>query len=135
MVSRAMWPLMMATIFGPRPVPTKFEGFPKEMALRPSQIRASAAESALLIPDAFYFRDQYADLKMPVVIVAGDEDKVVDIDAQSTRLHRDVSQSKFLRVRGAGHMVHQTAPSIVMSAIDEAANDRQISHDRVAVAR
>jgi hypothetical protein len=27
-------------------------GFPKEMALRPSQIRASAAESALMIPDA-----------------------------------------------------------------------------------
>jgi pimeloyl-ACP methyl ester carboxylesterase len=134
-VDRVMWPLMMAKMFGPRAVPTKFEGFPKEMALRPSQIRASAAESALMIPDAFYFRDQYADLKMPIVIVAGDEDRVVDIDAQSMRLHRDVSQSKFLRVRGAGHMVHQTAPSIVMSAIDEAAKDKQIIDERGAVAR
>jgi pimeloyl-ACP methyl ester carboxylesterase len=134
-VGRVMWPLMMAKIFGPRAVPTKFEAFPKEMALRPSQIRASAAESALMIPDAFYFRDEYTDLKMPVVIVAGDEDKVVDIDAQSTRLHREVSQSKFLRVRGAGHMVHQTAPSIVMSAIDEAAKDKQIIDERGAVAK
>jgi pimeloyl-ACP methyl ester carboxylesterase len=76
-----------------------------------------------MIPDAFYFRHQYAGLKMPVVVVAGGEDIVVGVDAQSTRLHRDVSQSKFHRVRGAGHMVHQTAPSIVMSAIDEAAKD------------
>jgi pimeloyl-ACP methyl ester carboxylesterase len=134
-VSRVMWPFMMAKIFGPRPVPTKFEGFPKEMALRPSQIRASAAESALMIPDAFYFRNEYADLKMPVVIVAGDEDKVIDIDAQSTRLHHAVLQSSFHRVAGTGHMVHQTATGVVMSAIDEAAGDRRITDERVGVAR
>ena len=52
LISRAMWPMMMTKIFGPRSVPQKFEAFPKEMALRPSQIRASAAESALMIPDA-----------------------------------------------------------------------------------
>ena len=123
-VSRLMWPLLMAKIFGPRSVPKKFEGFPKEMALRPSQIRASAAESALMIPDAFHFRDQYSNLKMPVVIVAGDEDRLVDIDAQSTRLHRDVPQSRFHRVPGTGHMIHQTATSVVMSAINEVAENR-----------
>jgi pimeloyl-ACP methyl ester carboxylesterase len=36
-------------------------------------------------------------------------------------LHRDVPQSRFHRVPGAGHMVHQTAPRVVMSAIDEVA--------------
>ena len=98
LISRAIWPLMMAKIFGPRSVPKKFEAFPKEMALRPSQIRASAAESALMIPDAFHFRDQYADLKMPVVIIAGEQDRLVDIDTQSARLHSDISQSRFHRV-------------------------------------
>ena len=39
-----VWPLLMAKIFGPQSVPSKFAGFPKEMAVRPSQIRASAAE-------------------------------------------------------------------------------------------
>ena len=122
-VSRIMWPLLMAKIFGPRSVP-KFGGFPKEMALRPSQIRASAAESALMIPNAFHFRDEYANLKMPMVIVAGEEDRLVDIDAQSTRLHRDVPQSRFHRVPGTGHMIHQTATGVVMSAINEVAEDR-----------
>jgi pimeloyl-ACP methyl ester carboxylesterase len=114
----------MAKIFGPRSVPSKFDGFPKEMALRPSQIHASAAESALMIPDAFHFSDDYATLKMPVVIVAGDKDRLVDIDAQSSRLHSDVPQSKFHRVPETGHMVHQTATGVVMSAINEVAGDR-----------
>jgi pimeloyl-ACP methyl ester carboxylesterase len=124
LVSRVMWPLLMAKIFGPRSVPKKFAGFPKEMAIRPSQIRASAAESALMIPDAFRFRGEYANLKMPVVIVAGDEDRLVDIDAQSKRLHRDIAQSRFHRVPSTGHMVHQTATGIVMSAINEVGVNR-----------
>ena len=124
LVSRLMWPLMMAKIFGPRTVPKKFEGFPKEMAVRPSQIYALAAELALMIPDAFHFIGEYANLKMPVVIIAGDEDRLVDTDAQSARLHSDVFQSKFHRVPGNGHMVHQTATHDVMAAINEVAEDR-----------
>jgi pimeloyl-ACP methyl ester carboxylesterase len=121
LISRVIWPLMMAKIFGPRSVPKKFEAFPKEMALRPSQIRASAAESALMIPDAFHFRNQYEDLKMPVVIIAGEQDRLIDIDTQSARLHSDISQSRFHRVAGNGHMIQQTATDQVMSAINEAA--------------
>jgi len=119
--SRLLWPLVMRKIFGPAPVPKKFDRFPKEMAVRPSQLRASAAESFLMIPDAFAFRGRYADLRMPVVIIAGEQDRLVDIERQSGRLHRQIKQSVFHRVRGAGHMVHQTATRDVMSAIDEAA--------------
>ena len=74
-----------------------------------------------MIPDAFHYRDEYANLKMPLVIVAGDEDRLIDIDAQSARLHSDVPQSSFHRVPGAGHMIHQTATHVVMAAIDEVA--------------
>jgi pimeloyl-ACP methyl ester carboxylesterase len=139
-VSRLMWPLLIAKIFGPEPAPKKFEGFPKGMAFRPSQIRASAAESALMVPDAFYFRNDYANLKMPVVIVAGEQDRLIDIDSQSARLHCDVAQSRFHRVPGTGHMIHQTATHVVMSAIDEVANaspstdDGSTSHNMRSVA-
>ena len=121
-ISRMMWPLMIAEIFSPLPVPSKFERFPKEMALRPSQIRASAAESALMIPDAFHFRNRYRNLRMPVVIIAGEEDKLIDIDKQSARLHSEIAQSTFHRVPVAGHMIHQTATGQVMSAINEVAS-------------
>jgi pimeloyl-ACP methyl ester carboxylesterase len=104
-------------------VPKKFDGFPKEMAVRPSQIRASAAESALMVPGAFKFRDQYKNLEMPVSIIAGEEDRLIDIDEQSSRLHSDVVQSTFHRVPGTGHMVHQTATAAVMAAINEVTRD------------
>lgn len=122
LVSRATWPLTMGQMFGPQSVPAKFGAFPKEMALRPSQIRASAAESALMIPEAFKARNQYADLKMPVVIIAGEQDRVIDIDTQSARLHTDIPQSRFHRVPGNGHMIQQTATDQVMSAIREVAS-------------
>ena len=119
LLGRLVWPFIMRKIFGPAEVPAKFQGFPKEMALRPSQIRASAAETALMVPSTLGLRGRYASLKMPIVIIAGEQDRLVDIEAQSARLHREVPQSKFRRVWNAGHMVHQTATTVVMKAIDE----------------
>jgi pimeloyl-ACP methyl ester carboxylesterase len=121
LINRATWPMAMAKLFGPKSVPEKFEAFPKEMALRPSQIRAAAAESTMMIPDAFRTRYQYANLKMPVVIIAGDKDGLIDTDTQSARLHSDISQSRFHRLPGNGHMIQQTATDRLMSAINEVA--------------
>jgi pimeloyl-ACP methyl ester carboxylesterase len=93
---------------------------------RPSLIRASAAESALLIPDAFALQGQYINLKMPVSIVAGEKDRLIDIDEQSGRLHAQLAQSTFRRLPGTGHMVHQMATGEVMSAISEVAKDTSL---------
>jgi pimeloyl-ACP methyl ester carboxylesterase len=118
-VSRLIWPLLTRKIFAPAPVPPKFRHFPKEMAVRPSQIRAAAAEAALMIPDAIVFREQYTDLKVPTVIIAGEGDRVINFEKQSARLHQELSNSTLYRVSGGGHMVHQTASIDVMSAINE----------------
>lgn len=122
LVERLAWPMMMAKMFGPRRVPAKFNGFPKEMALRPSQLRAAAAEATLMVPDALRERGYYGDLKMPLAIIAGAQDKLVDTEAQSTRLHSDIPHSSFHRIAGDGHMVHQTATEEVMSALREVTN-------------
>jgi pimeloyl-ACP methyl ester carboxylesterase len=121
LLSRLMWPAMLRKLFGPRSVPEKFAGFPKEMAIRPSQIRASAAETALMIPAAYAAAKSYDELAMPVIIIAGENDRLIDIDEQSGRLHDEVRQSKMHRIAGAGHMVQQSATGAVMAAIDEAA--------------
>lgn len=116
-LGRLLWPLLLRKIFGPSPVPKKFAGFPEEMAMRPSQIRAAAAETALMIPAAYGFREAYRHLKMPVAIVAGGEDRVSEAQ-QSAELHRDITQSTLRCIPNTGHMVHQTATAEVMSAID-----------------
>jgi pimeloyl-ACP methyl ester carboxylesterase len=137
-IARLMRPLFMRQIFAPAPVPRKFDRFPKEMALRPCQIRASAAECAFMVPDALALQKDYAHLKMPVVIVAGEADRLIDINKQSARLHGDIIQSILHHIPGVGHMVHQTATIAVMAAIDEAAGaggrPQQASAARATVA-
>jgi pimeloyl-ACP methyl ester carboxylesterase len=85
--------------------------------MRPSQVRASAAESALMIPSARKLQKQYRSLQIPVAIVVGAEDRVTDTE-QSVRLHRDVPHSSFRCVPNTGHMIHQTAIEEIMTAID-----------------
>ena len=120
-LTRLMWPRLLRKIFCPQPVPEKFSGFPKAMAVRPSQIRASAAKSALMVPSAFAARGSYPCLRMPVSIVVGAEDRLVDPEAQSARLRRDIARSSLHVVAGAGHMLHQTATAALMSVIEEVA--------------
>lgn len=110
-------------------------GFPKEMALRPSQLRASAAELALLIPAAFALHKDYAVLTMPVAIIAGEDDKLVDTEKQSARLHREIRHSTLRRIAGVWHMVHQSATEAVMAVIDEVqdANLRKVPSGPLAL--
>jgi pimeloyl-ACP methyl ester carboxylesterase len=86
--------------------------------VRPSQIRASAAESALMIPSALTLFKEYRKLQMPVAIVAGAEDRLIESE-QAARLKGDIPHSTLRCVPGTGHMVHQTATAEIMSAIDE----------------
>lgn len=72
-----------------------------------------------MIPAALEFKDRYSELKMPVSIVAGENDRLIDMDKQSRRLHAEVAHSRFHSIPDNGHMVHQTATKSVMSAINE----------------
>jgi putative transposase len=54
-----------------------------------------------------------------VVIIAGEQEKLIDIDAQSARLHSDIPHSSFHGLPGNGHMIQQTATEEVMSALRE----------------
>ena len=119
-LSRLMWSEFLAKIFGPEEVPAKFNVFPKEMTFRPSQIRASAADAALMIPDAIESSPHYGSIATQTVIIAGSDDRIVDAENQSVRLHKVLPNSILRRLPGAGHMIHQTATQAVMAAIDEA---------------
>lgn len=120
LIGRLVWPAMMRRIFGPAEVPQRFERYPVWMSLRPSQLRASAAESALMIPEAFKLRHRYQELDMPVIIMSGEDDRHVNAQDNSVRLHQDISQSELRLTPGAGHMLHHLVPQQVMTAIDAA---------------
>jgi hypothetical protein len=107
-LGRLMAPMVYRKLFAPAPVSTRFENkFPLELAVRPSQIRASAAETALMIPGAASLADHYPELSIPIAIMAGRGDKIVSSDRQSGRLSAALRQDH--APRRAGYRSH--APS------------------------
>lgn len=51
-------------------------------------------------------------------VLWGADDRVIDTEEQSARLHRELPKSEFSCLAGEGHMIQQTATSSVMAAID-----------------
>jgi pimeloyl-ACP methyl ester carboxylesterase len=117
-LSRLLWPMLLRILFGPPETPQKFrDRFPLWMTLRPSQLRASAAESGLMIPAAAELRHHYRELRMPITIVAGANDRLVAADRHSLRLHKLLPHSELRLMPGMGHMIHQLATEEVGAAI------------------
>ena len=111
-------PLLKQALFSPASVAPRFEReFSPAMSLRPSQIRATAADAALMIPGARALRAGYGDLTMPVTIIAGAGDKVVR-KRSAERLHGEIPGSTLEIVPGAGHMVHHLATRQVARTIE-----------------
>jgi pimeloyl-ACP methyl ester carboxylesterase len=116
-IARLGWHGLTEKMFFPAAVPQSFTDAVKEMALRPSQLRASAAESALMIPTVAEMQHSYRDLVMPVSIVVGANDSLISACSQSMRLHDDIAGSALHVVEGLGHMVHHGGCRAVMNAV------------------
>jgi pimeloyl-ACP methyl ester carboxylesterase len=128
LLARLLWPLMLRRLFAPAAVSQAFrEGYPVWLSLRPGQLRASAAESAMMLPEALRLRRREHELRVPTVIVAGESDRLVMTGWQSRRLHQRLPGSDLHIVPGAGHMVHHTAPAAVVAAIDASLRERQLA--------
>jgi pimeloyl-ACP methyl ester carboxylesterase len=122
LLGQAMRPAMERQVFGPAPVSEGWrERFPFAMTLRPSQIRAAAADAAIMVPAAAALAPRLAGLTAPVTIIAGKDDRMVDAESQSGRLAEEIGTDDLLYVEGSGHMVHHSATETVVAAIARAA--------------
>jgi pimeloyl-ACP methyl ester carboxylesterase len=126
LMSRALAPALasglareiVAQLFAPEPVPDSFWDFPIELALRPSQLRANAEDLAALNPDVARLRRHYRQIALPVEILTGGADKIVNPAAHAFRLARAVPDAGFQVLTGVGHMLHHTQPEMVCAALE-----------------
>jgi pimeloyl-ACP methyl ester carboxylesterase len=127
---RLLWPVITAHMFGPRDTPPEFSAVMKEISSRPSQLRSTAAESALLLAEALV-RPSYRSIEAPTAIIAGGHDRVIDAAEHARRLHGELRNSMLKIVPGVGHMVHHSAGGKVLRMIDQLAEaaDRRASLD------
>jgi pimeloyl-ACP methyl ester carboxylesterase len=121
-LARLMLPAGIRAMFAPASVPEHFDRlFPKDLMVRPLQLRASAEDAALMTPSVVELEQHYRELTLPVVILTGGDDQIADVDRQSKRLHEEIPQSELIVLPGLGHMVHHLAPDAVIKAVNRAA--------------
>jgi pimeloyl-ACP methyl ester carboxylesterase len=115
---RTLWPLLIKRMFHPNEVPPHFKNFSAWMAARPLQIRASAEELSFAVPSLFRLRKRYRQLDVPLIILAGSEDRAAYVSKHALRLHRELPDSELRILPGAGHMVHHVQPQHVLEAVE-----------------
>jgi pimeloyl-ACP methyl ester carboxylesterase len=121
LITRMLWRPMSKRVFSPQPVDARFRELPVWMLLRPSQLRASAAETAMMVPAAVALAKRYPELKVPAVIMAGTKDRIVDFGHNSERLGERLPDSALQLQPGVGHMTHYAHPEKILAAIEEIA--------------
>jgi len=130
LLGRAMRSRVFRKLFAPAAVPPRFQAeFPIELSLRPSQLKASAKDTVSMTPSAAAFAKRYGELKMPIVIMAGTGDRLVDFARQSGRLDEVLAESTLVPFEGAGHMIHHSAPEKVVDGINLAASSAGIAEN------
>lgn len=110
-------PAAVKASFAPAPVSDKFAAFPIAMTLRPSQVRATAADTAMMVPGGIALSRRYGELTLPVIVMAGDGDLIVNVDKHAKRFVQDVNGAELRIVDGQGHLFHYAAPDQVVAAI------------------
>jgi pimeloyl-ACP methyl ester carboxylesterase len=125
LVGRMMWPALVKQMFLPEETPERFDRLPVWMTLRPGQLKAAASDSSMMVPSAERLSKRYAEITMPVALIAGSGDLVADAKSNSGRLHQEISHSDLTMEEGVGHMAHYAAPERILAAVEKLATQAE----------
>jgi pimeloyl-ACP methyl ester carboxylesterase len=107
----------LAKAFYPDTVPEEYLRHASSSWLRHKQLRAYLEDEYSLDKDLEKISKHYSDIRIPVVIVTGDQDKVVSAKENAYRLKTSIAQSQLLELKNTGHQVPQTHPESIYNAL------------------
>ena len=108
--------------FYPDTVPNEYLRHASSLWLHHKQLRAYFEDEFSLNKDLARISKHYPDIRMPVVIVTGDHDKVVSAKDNAYRLRDSIVQSQLIELKNTGHQVPQTHPESIYSALSLTSN-------------
>ena len=109
-------------VFAPQQVPESYMAQAGVMmATRIGTLRANARQVNSLRPHVVEMSERYPDIKIPVEILHGTEDKTVYAEVHAEPLMRVLPNGALTILDGVGHMPHHVVPEDVVAAIDRAA--------------
>lgn len=110
-------------VFGPDPVPNDFGvkggGL---LGLRPRSFYAASSDLMAVASELPAMENRYADLRMPVDVLYGREDGILDWRSHGKALKRKLDTTN-LRLVDGGHMLPVTAPSVTMEWLQTVADE------------
>jgi pimeloyl-ACP methyl ester carboxylesterase len=106
-------------VFLPQIMPQDFVGnTTTPLLLRPREFLANARDLVTLKAAVAEQAPRYANIRAPMVVIAGDVDKTVSTNIHSRPLAAVVPNAKLFVLPGVGHMVQNAAPDLVISEIE-----------------
>ena len=117
-VGRAIVRNSLKRAYDPQEVQTDYVDQSLELWMRPDQIRACAYDERTLGASLKALSERYRDIEMPVVIVTGSADRLLNPEEHAYPLHKTIRNSKLVVLPDTGHQLPQTRPDAVVSAID-----------------
>ena len=122
----AMLPLLRNAMFLPQAMPAAYAGaFPFTWASRPEQMVAGAKDSMSMWRSLARSAVSYAQCRVPVAILGGTHDLVVNNAAHGLLAAAAIPGATFRWVPGAGHMLHHFHQDLVSDALESDAMTRK----------
>lgn len=102
--------------FAPEPVPPGYREAALSLWLRPNHFKANREDVLAFSPAAKKISSRYKEIKLPVVIVVGNDDPF-GTKEQAYRLKKDIPHAELMILPHVAHMIPQNHPEAVMEAV------------------
>src|SRR5258705_2757646 len=116
-MSLRMLKRVLARAFFPQSVPVDYFKLASSSWLGQKQLKAYLEDEWALNDSLKKMSKRYSDLNIPVVIVTGDQDKIVSRTENAYRLQAAIPQSRLIELKETGHEIPQTHPESIYAAL------------------
>jgi len=111
-------PALQNAMFLPQAMTPAFrDGFPFALASGREQLQSDGQDALAMIESLSRSASKYASCQVPVHVVQGDQDLVVNPMLHGRPLAAVLPRGQFTNMPGMGHMAHHFAPEVVAAAI------------------
>lgn len=119
-IGRAIVKLSLREAYHPQEVHEDYAQQSAEMWTRPEQVRACAYDERTLRSSLRLLSPRYSNIQLPVVIVTGSADLLLEPSEHAYQLHNTIKGSELVVLPQTGHQLPQTRPDSVIHAIESA---------------
>lgn len=105
-------PVVAKTLLGPKAAPEAFDRLVASMSALHKESYIKTIEATV----TYRRRTRLADIKVPVLLVFGEEDKLTT-PATGKRMHQEIPGSRYVEIAGSGHLVNIEQPAAFEAAV------------------